>query len=194
MPPSRCLRCGAASRDPLCPACLDYLVAYHPLWLDPALLPGPSLLDAVGPREVALVSVDPGRTEWRTSRREPTDRDAIRLVGLLGLDAHARAVVSAGDADILHGFLGRARRGLAGSDEAKPAMAALYRYLASREWLPPHLAAEYRLRAAILEPPPSEARAGGVVNAMGGPTTEAPSAEVPPLGGTPIERPEAAAA
>ena len=46
------------SRDPLCPPCVDFLVTYHPLWLDPALLSGPSLLDALGLREVALVSAD----------------------------------------------------------------------------------------------------------------------------------------
>lgn len=190
VPPSRCHRCGAASRDPLCPACLDYLVAYHPLWLDPALLPGPSVLDALGPREVALVSVDPGRMEWRTSRREPTDRDAIRLVGLLALDADARAVVSAGDADVLHGFLGRARRGLAADGNAKPALAALYRYLASREWLPPHLAAEYRLRAGILEPPRKVARPDDVVEMTEGPPMDVLPAEIPSPEEPPIERAE----
>src|SRR3972149_3656080 len=128
VPPSRCHRCGAASRDPLCPACLDYLVAYHPLWLDPALLPGPSLLDGLGPREVALISVDPGRTEWRTSRREPTDRDAIRLAGALGLAAGGPAP---------------------GPPPPPPRPGGRP---------PPHLAAESRLRAGILESPPIEAR------------------------------------
>src|SRR6266536_1322544 len=54
VPPSRCVRCGASSRDALCGACTDYLVAYCPFWLDPALLPGPSLIDLVDPRDVAV--------------------------------------------------------------------------------------------------------------------------------------------
>src|SRR5439155_880307 len=58
VPPSRCVRCGAVSRDYLCASCIDYLIAYHPLWLNPALLPGPSLLDLVAPRESPLVSSD----------------------------------------------------------------------------------------------------------------------------------------
>ena len=32
------------------------------------------------------------------------------------------------------------------------ALAAMYRYLSTSEWMPPHLAAEYRLRANVLEP------------------------------------------
>jgi len=154
VPLSRCHRCGAASREPLCPPCLDYLVAYHPLWLDPSLLPGPSLLDALGSQDVALLSSDLENLDWRSGPREPTDGDAIRLVSLLHLDAGSRPVVSAGDADVLHGFLGRARRSLVTDPGAKPAVAALYRYLSTREWMPPHLATEYGFRARLLEPAP----------------------------------------
>lgn len=153
MIPPRCVRCGAPSRDPLCPPCVDYLVAYHPLWLDPALLPGPSLLDAVAPREAAIVSYDVAKLEWRPLSSEPTDEAAVRIVELLALDADARPVLSAGDADVLHAFLGRARRGLVSNGRARPALASLYRFLATRPWMPPHLAAEYGLRARALEPP-----------------------------------------
>ncbi len=153
VPPPRCLRCGAASRDPLCPACVDYLVAYQPLWLNPALLPGPSLLDLMGSPEAAILDYDRRRIEWRTPEREPTDREAVRLVGLLGLDAKADPIMSVGDADMLHALLGRARRGLLLDSTATSALAALYRYLSTREWMPPHLASEYALRARSLEPP-----------------------------------------
>lgn len=150
MLPSRCLRCGAVSREPLCASCVDYIVAYHPLWLDPSLLPGPSLLDSVGTRETAIASSDLSRFEWRASGREPTDRDAIRLVDLLGLEADVHPVVSAGDAEVLHAFLGRAKRGPVSDPDARRALAALYRYLATRAWMPPHLASEYELRARTL--------------------------------------------
>ena len=160
VPPSRCLRCGAATREPICPSCVDYLVANRPLWLDPALLPGASLLDAVGPREVALVSSGLDRLEWRTKERESTDRDATRLVAFLRMDGSARPVLSAGDADVLHSFLGRARRGLVSDASAKSALSSLYRYLAAREWMPPHLAAEYRLRARALAPPEQREESG----------------------------------
>src|SRR2546426_11758424 len=56
--PSRCARCGAVSRDFLCAACLDFLVADRPVWLNPGLLPGPSLLDLTGGNEVAVDGAD----------------------------------------------------------------------------------------------------------------------------------------
>ena len=152
--PSRCLRCGAVSREPLCAACVDYIVGYEPLWLDPALLPGPSLLDLLGPRETAVLAWDLSRAEWRASSREPTVGDAVRLVSLLRLDADARPAMSAGDAAVLHAFLGRAKRGLLTDPDSRPALAALYRYLSSQEWMPPHLASEYELRADSVEPRP----------------------------------------
>jgi tetratricopeptide (TPR) repeat protein len=157
-------------------------VAYHPLWLDPALLPGPSILEATGPREVALVSAEPGRTEWRTARREPTDADALRVLGALGLDANAAPVVSMGDAEVLHAFLGRARRGLVTDARASAGLASLYRYLATRSWLPPHLASEYRLRAGRLDPEPSREAES---EAFGSSPTSAP--EEPPFTTPPPE-------
>src|SRR5438128_7936830 len=84
VPPSRCVRCGAVSRDYLCASCIDYLIAYHPLWLNPALLPGPSLLDLVAPREFPLVSSDLSMIEWESPRSEPSTGDAVQLLSLLG--------------------------------------------------------------------------------------------------------------
>src|SRR5256712_4702042 len=151
--PSRCVRCGAASRDFLCASCVDFLVADRPLWLDPALLPGPSLLNLTGTREVAVLSTDLSHIEWRTSTGEPSAQDAIRLVRLLHLDADARPPMSVGDAEVLHTFLRGGRRSSPSDPEVRAALASLCRYLGTREWAPPHLASEYRLRASVLEPP-----------------------------------------
>ena len=173
------------SREHLCASCVDYLVAYRPLWLDASLLPGPSLLDLLGPREAAVLSTDGTIAEWRSSAREPTPEDAARLVELLGLDAQARPVISVGDAEILHGFLGRARRGPPADPAQRSALAALYRYLASRDWIPPHLAEEYRLRARSLAPVPEEPASSEIVTRA--------EEEIPPTAEA-VETPEPAEA
>src|SRR5256714_11810119 len=103
--PSRCVRCGAVGRDYLCASCIDYLIAYHPLWLNPALLPGPSLLDLVAPRESPLVSSDLSMIEWESPRAEPSAADAVQLIRLLGLEGPIAPTLSVGDADLLHRFL-----------------------------------------------------------------------------------------
>jgi tetratricopeptide (TPR) repeat protein len=140
------------SREPLCASCVDFLVAYRPLWLDPALLPGPSLLDLLAPHEVALLSTEGGSIEWRSTAHDPSSDDAVRLIGLLGLEADVHPVVSVGDSEVLHAFLAEARRSPPEDSVHRSALAALYRYLASRDWVPPHLAEEYRLRAKTLQP------------------------------------------
>ena len=144
------------SRDPLCASCIDFLVAYRPLWLDPALLPGPSLLDLVAPREVAVLSARGEAIEWRSVPREASESDGVRLIQLLDLEANPNPVISVGDAEILHAFLGQARRSPPAEAATRAALASLYRYLAARDWLPPHLAEEYRLRARTLHPLPEE--------------------------------------
>lgn len=187
MLPSRCLRCGAVSREPLCTSCIDYIVAYQPLWLDPALLPGPSLLALLGSRETAIVSTDLSLSEWRTADREPTDADASRLIALLGIDADAHPVLSVGDVAILHAFLGRAKRGLLPDGETRGALAALYRYLSTCPWMPAHLAAEYGLRARTLEAPLEPTQGGEIVTRIEAvapettpeETTEEPAPSVP---------------
>src|SRR5213594_1493359 len=151
--PSRCARCGAVSRDFLCPACLDFLVADRPMWLNPGLLSGPSLLDLTGGNEVAIIGADLSEVEWHKPAREPAATAAVRLVRLLGLDSDRAAIVSVGDAEVLHAFLREARRNTTTKVEERRALAALCRYLRSQEWMPPHLAAEYGLRAKVREPP-----------------------------------------
>src|SRR5213594_3195722 len=150
--PSRCARCGALSRDFLCPACLDFLVADRPMWLNPGLLSGPSLLDLTGGNEVAIIGADLSEVEWHKPAREPAATAAVRLVRLLGLDSDRAAIVSVGDAEVLHAFLREARRNTPTKVEERRALAALCRYLRSQEWMPPHLAAEYGLRAKVIEP------------------------------------------
>ncbi|HWM51265.1 MAG TPA: hypothetical protein VNO76_07975, partial [Thermoplasmata archaeon] len=157
MLPSRCVRCGAASRDFLCPSCVDYLIAYDPLWLNPALLPGPSLLDLGAPREVPLVSADLKEVEWEPARSDAPAEDAVRLVRLVGLDGGVHPALSVGDADLLHRFLRDARRSTPSNLEEREALARLYRYMSSSEWIPSHLAAEYRLRADTVAPSAIEA-------------------------------------
>ena len=140
-------------RDPLCASCVDFLVAYRPLWLDPSLLPGPSLLELAAPSEVAVVAARGEAIEWRSIPREPTAGHAVRLIRLLDLEGIPNPVISAGDAEVLHAFLADSRRSPPGEASAREALASLYRYLASRDWVPPHLAEEYRLRAKTLQPP-----------------------------------------
>ena len=144
------------SREPLCASCVDFLVAYRPLWLDPSLLPGPSLLDLLAPHEVAVLSAEGEAIEWRSTAHEPTSDDAVRLIGLLGLEAGGSPVISVGDAEVLHAFLAEARRSPPQDAVRRSALASVYRYLASRDWVPPHLAEEYRLRAKTLRPSAAE--------------------------------------
>src|SRR5881396_2145 len=151
--PSRCARCGAVSRDFLCASCLDFLVADRPLWLNPGLLPGPSLLDLTRANDVAIVAADLSEIEWCRPAREPTAAEAVRLVRLLHLDSDEPAIVSVGDAEILHTFLRDARRSSPSKMEERTVLAALCRYLQSRDWMPPHLAAQYGLRAKAVMPP-----------------------------------------
>jgi len=123
------------------------------MWLNPGLLPGPSLLDLTGGNEVAIVGADLSEVEWHKPAREPAGTEAVRLVRLLGLDSDRAAIVSVGDAEVLHAFLREARRNTPTNMEERRALAALCRYLRSQEWMPPHLAAEYGLRAKVIEPP-----------------------------------------
>lgn len=186
---SRCVRCGAGSREFLCPACSDYLIAYHPLWLDPGLLPGPSLLHLAAPRERPFVSSDLVTVEWAMPNGSPTASDAVQLIRLLGLDESAHPVMSVGDADVLHSFLRDARRSPPVDTAERDALAAVYRYLASCEWVPPHLASEYRLRASVLGPavidaPRDDAGPGEPVQETAEPATVA-SAEAPEAPMTP---------
>ena len=153
---SRCVRCGAVSRDYLCASCIDYLIAYHPLWLNPALLPGPSLLDLVAPPEAPLVSTDLSTIEWESPRTEPSAADAVQLIRLLGLDGRTHPTLSVGDADLLHRFLRDTRRSTPTNPEERDALAQVYRYMSACDWIPSHLASEYRLRADALAPHPRE--------------------------------------
>src|SRR3989442_2685821 len=90
--PSRCARCGAVSRDFLCAACLDFLVADRPMWLNPGLLPGPSLLDLTGGNEVAIVGADLSEVQWHKPAPEPSGPQTVRLVALLAPHSHRPAV------------------------------------------------------------------------------------------------------
>ena len=144
------------SRDFLCASCVDYLIAYHPLWLEPALLPGPSLIDLAAPRESPLVSADLKQIEWESPREERSAADAVRLVHLLGFEGNVHPVVSVGDAEILHRFLREGRRSTPIDAEERDALAMIYRYLSKSDWMPSHLASEYRLRADVLGPPAAE--------------------------------------
>ncbi len=196
MLPSRCVRCGAASRDFLCASCVDFLVADRPLWLDPGLLPGISLLDLTGSREVAVLGTDLSHVEWQKSTAEPSAQDAIRLVRLLHLDAEARSPMSVGDAEVLHTFLRDARRSSPTDPEVRAALASLCRYVGTREWAPPHLASEYRLRASVLEPPvAAEPRVDTGTEEAQEPLPsfedlgpQAPAASAPPIPEVPVER------
>src|SRR3989442_10332969 len=123
------------------------------MWLTPGLLPGPSLLDLTGGNEVAIVGADLSEVEWHKPAREPAATEAVRLVRLLGLDSDRAAIVSVGDAEVLHAFLREARRNTPTNVEDRRALAALCPYLRSQEWIPPPLAAENGPSATILWPP-----------------------------------------
>lgn len=131
-------------------------MAYRPLWLDPALLPGPSLLDLVAPHEVAVLSAEGDAIEWRSAARDASEAEAVRLLQMLDLEGSPNPVVSVGDAEVLHDFLARARRSPPTESVSREALAGFYRYLASRDWVPPHLGEEYRLRARTLHPRPED--------------------------------------
>src|SRR5256885_888293 len=153
VPPSPCAGCGVVSPDFLCGPCLDFLVADRPMWLNPGLLPGPSLLDLTSANEVAIVGADLSEIEWHRPARESASTEAVRLVRLLRLDSEEPAIVSVGDAEVLHTFLRDARRSSPSKMEERTALAALCRYLQSRDWMPPHLASQYGLRAKAIMPP-----------------------------------------
>ena len=123
------------------------------MWLDPGLLPGPSLLDLTAANEVAIVGADLSEIEWHRPARESASTEAVRLVRLLRLDSEEPAIVSVGDAEVLHRFLRDARRSSPSKIEERTALAALCRYLQSRDWMPPHLASQYGLRAKAIMPP-----------------------------------------
>src|SRR5256886_4819468 len=123
------------------------------MWLDPGLLPGPSRLDLTAANEVAIVGADLSEIEWHRPAREPASTEAVRLVRLLRLDSEEPAIVSVGDAEVLHTFLRDARRSSPSKMEERTALAALCRYLQSRDWMPPHLASQYGLRAKAIMPP-----------------------------------------
>ena len=123
------------------------------MWLDPGLLPGPSLLDLTAANEVAIVGADLSEIEWHRPAREPASTEAVRLVRLLRFDSDEPAIVSVGDAEVLHTFLRDARRSSPSKIEERTALAALCRYLQSRDWMPPHLASQYGLRAKAIMPP-----------------------------------------
>src|SRR5437867_2903364 len=123
------------------------------MWLNPGLLPGPSLLDLTAANEVAIVGADLSEIEWHRPARESASTEAVRLVRLLRLDSEEPAIVSVGDAEVLHTFLRDARRSSPSKTEERTALAALCRYLQSRDWMPPHLASQYGLRAKAIMPP-----------------------------------------
>ena len=123
------------------------------MWLNPGLLPGPSLLGLTAANEVAIVGADLSEIEWRRPAREPASTEAVRLVRLLQLDSNEPAIMSVGDAEVLHTFLRDARRSSPSKMEERTALAALCRYLQSRDWMPPHLASQYGLRAKAIMPP-----------------------------------------
>src|SRR5437016_14665305 len=106
-----------------------------------------------------FVSADVTEVEWDAPRDEPPTADAVRLIRLLGLDDRSRPIVSVGDADLLHRFLRQGRRSTPGSPDERDALARMYRYLSTSDWMPAHLAAEYRLRADTLSPPARESLA-----------------------------------
>src|SRR3989442_3411566 len=84
--PSRCARCGAVSRDFLCAACLDFLVADRPMWLNPGLLPGPSLLDLTGGDEGAIVGGGLSEGGWHHPARATAATETGPLAPVVWLD------------------------------------------------------------------------------------------------------------
>src|SRR5437773_3129122 len=151
--PSKCPRCGAPTRDALCPNCVEYLTQYHPLWLDPDLLTGPSLLDVLEPRDEAWLAIDSDADlEWHPPAPESSTAAAISIVDGVRL-GEGQALLSEGDADVLHTFLAHARRRPPRDHKERDALAALCRHIASIPSMPPHLADEYATRARILSRP-----------------------------------------
>src|SRR5439155_18821443 len=155
--PSKCPRCGAPTRDALCSKCVEYLTQYHPLWLDPDLLPGPSLLDVLDPRDEAWLSMDPeAALEWHPPGGRTPSAAAIAIVDGLRL-GEGQALLSEGDAEVLHTFLSHARGRPPRDLKEREALAALCRHIASIPSMPPHLSDEYATRARILSKPPEPA-------------------------------------
>src|SRR3989475_3490619 len=151
--PSKCPRCGAPTRDALCSNCVEYLTQYHPLWLAPDLLPGPSLLDVLEPRDEAWLALDPDAgLEWHPPAPGSSTAAAISIVDGVRL-GEGQALLSEGDADVLHTFLAHARRRPPRDHTEREALAALCRHIASIPSMPPHLADEYATRARILSRP-----------------------------------------
>ena len=151
--PSKCPRCGAPTRDALCSNCVEYLTQYHPLWLDPDLLTGPSLLDVLEPRDEAWLALDPDAgLEWHPPAPGSSTAAAISIVDGVRL-GEGQALLSEGDADVLHTFLAHARRRPPRDHTEREALAALCRHIASIPSMPPHLADEYATRARILSRP-----------------------------------------
>src|SRR3989442_4089395 len=97
------------------------------MWLNPGLLPGPSLLALTGENEVAIVGADLSEVEWHKPAHEPAAADAVRLGRVLGLDSDPAAIVSVGDAEVLPSFLRGARRNTPTSTDDPRALAALCR-------------------------------------------------------------------
>ena len=177
MLPSKCPRCGASTRDALCARCVEYLTQHHPLWLDPDLLPGPSVLDQLDPRDEAWLSMDPGADlEWHPPAARSPATAAIAIVDGLRL-GEGQALLSEGDAEVLHRFLFDRRLGPPKDPRERDALSALCRHIASIPSMPPHLADEYATRARILSRPAEPARV-----APGPPRVESPAAppEAPP--------------
>ena len=150
---------------------MEYLAGYRPLWLDPDLLPGPSILEVLEPREEAWLSVDPAADlEWRAAPpRDPADA-AVALVDAVRL-GEGQALLSEGDVDILHRFLKSTRSRPPRDPAEREALAALCRHIASIPSMPPHLADEYATRARVLSkpvgaPPPAGAGAPEVTPAI----------------------------
>ena len=150
MLPSRCLRCGAESRDALCAACVEYLSGYHPLWLDANLLLGPTILRSADPRDRAWLAIDPtADVEWREAAHEDPATMAMAIVDTLRL-GQGQALLSEGDAEHVHAFLNATKARPPKDPKQREALAALFRHIASIPSMPPHLADEYAARARSL--------------------------------------------
>src|SRR3989475_3334586 len=203
--PSKCPRCGAPTRDALCSNCVEYLTQYHPLWLDPDLLTGPSLLDVLEPRDEAWLALDPDAgLEWHPPAPGSSTAAAISIVDGVRL-GEGQALLSEGDADVLHIFLAHARRRPPRDHKEREALAALCRHIASIPSMPPHLADEYATRARVLSktlaaPIPAEPPPAGEEPAVGEPKAPAMDemdwilgpepAETPPAKPQPSEEPD----
>ncbi len=150
MLPSRCLRCGAESRDALCATCVEYLSGYHPLWLDANLLLGPTILRSANPRDRAWLAIDPtADVEWREAAHEDPATMAMAIVDTLRL-GQGQALLSEGDAEHVHAFLSATKARPPKDPKQREALAALFRHIASIPSMPPHLADEYAARVRSL--------------------------------------------